>query len=302
MKPVNDQSSKRRDLMLALGAFAVALVLWQFQPLTPIVYPLRLFVTFIHELGHGVAAEVTGGEFLKFEVDSSGAGVAFTRGGMRPAIISAGYVGTAIFGAVLLFVTNRTTRAREVAIGLGAAFIVLTLIYSGLGLSQFNAVEVLLVLAAIAGTGFVLLVQKRLWLVIIPALITLGLLLVFAAGGNFLTLLVGVLSGILLMLLGYFAKLDVTRFVLNFLAFAVGFNAISDAWVLLQIVSNPNLVSGNDAVSRAEEAGGQAAFWAMVWIFLALFLQSLSMYISLVRLARKSTVTPPPNVSIPTDG
>ena len=274
--------------MLALLAFVVALVLWQFKPLSPVVYPLRLFVTFIHELGHGVTAVVTGGEFHKFEVKSSGAGVAWSRGGFRPVIISAGYVGTAIFGAALLLISNRAARPRHVAMGLGAAFIALTLLYSGLGLSNFNALEILLTLAVLGGAGYVFLTQQHRWIAAAILLLGLGLLLMFAAGGNLRTLLVGVLSGILLILLGYFAERDVTRFVLNFLAFAVGLNAISDGWVLLQIVSNPGLTSGNDAASMAAEVGLPAAFWALVWILLAVLLLGLSAWVAILRPSRES--------------
>ncbi|NJL94766.1 MAG: hypothetical protein HC915_14135 [Anaerolineae bacterium] len=56
-----EKTRKRQDLLLALGAFLVALVLWQFSPTSLVVYPLRLFVTFVHELGHGVATIFTGG-------------------------------------------------------------------------------------------------------------------------------------------------------------------------------------------------------------------------------------------------
>jgi hypothetical protein len=261
----------------------VALVLWQFKPLAPLVYPLRLFVTFIHELGHGVTAVGTGGEFISFEVKSSGAGLAFSRGGLRPVIISAGYVGTAIFGAALLLLANRTARPRHVAIGLGVAFIALTLFYSGLGLSNFNALEVLLTLAVIGVAAFLFLRQAQKWMAAIPLLMALGLLLIFAAGGNVLTLLVGVVSGILLILLGYFAQNDVTRFVLNFLAFAVGLNAISDAWVLLQIVSTSDLMGGNDASSMAAEVGLPAVFWALVWIIVAVLLLGFSAWASLLQ-------------------
>jgi hypothetical protein len=256
------------------------------------VYPLRLFVTFIHELGHGVTAEVTGGDFISFEVKSSGAGVAFSRGGVRPAIISAGYVGTAIFGAVLLLAANRVTQPRHIAFGLGTAFITLTLFYSGLGLSNFNALEALLTLAVMGGAGFVFVAMQQKWIAAVVLAMGIGLLLIFAAGGNLLTLLVGVVSGILLIVLGYFARDDAIRFVLNFLAFAVGLNAISDGWVLLQVASNPELVSGNDASSMAAEVGLPAALWALVWIVLAILLLGLSAWATLIRPARQTEGVP----------
>jgi hypothetical protein len=218
--------------------------------------------------------------------------VAFSRGGVRPAIISAGYVGTAIFGAVLLLAANRVTRPRHIAFGLGAAFITLTLFYSGLGLSNFNALEVLLTLVVMGGAGFVFVMMQQKWIAAVVLAMGIGLLLIFAAGGNLLTLLVGVVSGILLIVLGYFARDDAIRFVLNFLAFAVGLNAISDGWVLLQVVSNPELVSGNDASNMAAEVGLPAALWALVWILLAILLLGLSAWATLIRPVRQTEGVP----------
>ncbi|MCD4686712.1 MAG: M50 family metallopeptidase, partial [Anaerolineae bacterium] len=97
-----EQVNPRRDLALAAVAFMIALVLWQVQGLFFLTYPLRLFVTMIHELGHGMSAVLTGGEFLRFEVMERGAGLAYTSGGSRFIVIQAGYLGTAIFGATLL--------------------------------------------------------------------------------------------------------------------------------------------------------------------------------------------------------
>ena len=70
--------NSQRDLGLALAAFLIAFVLWQVQGLGVLLYPFRLFVTMIHELGHGTAAILTGGSFLRFEVSEQGAGLAYT--------------------------------------------------------------------------------------------------------------------------------------------------------------------------------------------------------------------------------
>ncbi len=264
---------KRNDLILALGAFVLAFVLWQFNPV--VVYPLRLFVTFIHELGHGVATLITGGEFLRFEVHENGAGLAYSRGGMRPIIISAGYIGTAIFGAVLLWLTYRAPRPQYVALGLGAAFALLTMFYAGFGLSNVNLLEAGLTLSlfALAIWGMAQAHTLRGRVLVGGGLALGGLSLVyFAAGDNLLTVIVGVVSGLLLMLMGYRASLAVNVFVLNFLAFAVGFNAISDAWALLHIVSSPGLVPNNDATSMAAVTPLPAPFWALAWMGLAILL------------------------------
>ncbi|MFV9503866.1 MAG: M50 family metallopeptidase [Oscillochloridaceae bacterium umkhey_bin13] len=111
-------------LLLPLSAAFAALV---FSWLGPLAFPLRLLTTIIHELSHGLAAIMTGGEFLRFVVFPDGSGLAYTRGGVRFLIIPAGYVGTALFGAGLIML-GRYPRASRITLGIiGAALVGLTL-------------------------------------------------------------------------------------------------------------------------------------------------------------------------------
>lgn len=87
-------------------------------------------ITLVHELGHGLAALLTGGAFLRFVVFPDGSGVAYTAGGLRLLIIPAGYVGVALVGAALIAL-GRGRRASQIALGaVGAALALLTLRYA----------------------------------------------------------------------------------------------------------------------------------------------------------------------------
>jgi hypothetical protein len=279
-------TSKQSDLLLAIGAFVIAFALWQFNPFSPVVYPLRLFVTFIHELGHGLAAEATGGDFLQFRVESSGAGLAYTRGGYRPAIIAAGYTGTALFGAVLLYAANRGANPRWLAFGLGLGFSLLTLSFLGNAwflLAGFIAGGVVAGLVNRSGrydflwygggAGFIL---------------SLSLVILFAHRENALSMLVGLLSGAALMALAWLNRREVTLFALNLLACVVGLNAITDAWVLFNIVATSERVPSNDASSMAREVGLSSSFWAISWIAWAVFLFGLALWATFFRRAAAS--------------
>jgi len=224
-----------RDFGLALLAFLVALVVWQVPALFFLTYPLRLFVTLIHELGHGLAALLTGGEFLSFHVMADGAGLAYTRGGWRFLVIQGGYLGTALFGAGLLWLTYRAASPEYVAIGLGVALIAGSLFYSRIGAGDLGTTE--------------------------------GQRLFFATAGNLLTLTVGVLSGAALIALGRRGSPQVVRVTLTFLAFVTGLQAITDSWTVFKIVLTPHATMPlNDASSMASAYGGPAAFWALLWI------------------------------------
>lgn len=114
---------------VALAVAAAALLAWA-PWLGAVAYPFRLLTTLVHELGHGLAALATGGDFLRFVVFPDGSGLAYTAGGWRLAVIPAGYLGAAAFGAVLIL-TGRGARAARAALGaVGAGLLVLTLRYA----------------------------------------------------------------------------------------------------------------------------------------------------------------------------
>jgi hypothetical protein len=108
------------------------LVAWQLPGLRWLIYPFRLFVTFVHELSHGLAALLTGGQFIQFTVSTDTSGLAYSAGGWRWLIIPAGYLGAALFGGVLLYLTNRSSPSgrRALAIGLGLALLAVTLLFA----------------------------------------------------------------------------------------------------------------------------------------------------------------------------
>ncbi len=121
---------RRRSLLLAALAFILVMIVWQIPALSGVLYPFRFYVTSVHELSHGLAAILTGGQFLAYTVQANGAGVATTAGGARWVIIQAGYVGTALFGALLFYVTNRTRHTKLLAGLVGVLFAALTVLFA----------------------------------------------------------------------------------------------------------------------------------------------------------------------------
>src|SRR5579883_3155868 len=87
--------------LLALATLAT-LVLWWAPYSNVILYPIRLFVTFVHESGHALMAIATGGSVESLTVRSNGSGVTMTLGGIPWLVLSGGYLGSTVFGALLL--------------------------------------------------------------------------------------------------------------------------------------------------------------------------------------------------------
>ena len=125
-------AERRRDWRhwLELAAIALALlVLWNVPWLGWLAYPFRLFGTFVHELSHGLAAIATGGQFARFSVSPDLSGLAWSAGGIRVVVSSAGYIGSAIFGGVLIALHARWLPARALLLGMGVVFGVLCVLF-----------------------------------------------------------------------------------------------------------------------------------------------------------------------------
>jgi hypothetical protein len=132
MTEFDEQESPHTSLALAGAAFALSFIARQIALLRWLVYPFQLFVTLVHELSHGLAALLTGGSFIRFTIRSDTSGLATTAGGWRWFIIPAGYLGAALFGGVLLVLTNRSKPQgrRWLALGLGLFFALVTLLFA----------------------------------------------------------------------------------------------------------------------------------------------------------------------------
>jgi uncharacterized membrane protein YciS (DUF1049 family) len=65
---------------------------------------LSQLVTFLHELGHAMAAMATGGHVLALQVNLDGSGFCTTSGGSRALVLCGGYVGSVLFGNIMLYV------------------------------------------------------------------------------------------------------------------------------------------------------------------------------------------------------
>ena len=68
------QQDARPQAMTLLVAAALSVVLWFIPYAEVLTYPFRIFVTFIHEGGHALAALLTGNsvESLRVAVNASG--------------------------------------------------------------------------------------------------------------------------------------------------------------------------------------------------------------------------------------
>ncbi|MFN2515593.1 MAG: M50 family metallopeptidase [Pyrinomonadaceae bacterium] len=230
----------RPQATVLLTAAAISIILW-FIPFAEILtFPFRIFVTFIHEGGHAIAALLTGNSVGSLSVATNASGETFTSQGgtiSQMLVASAGYVGSMAYGALLLVLIRRSVAARVVLIGSAGLVLALTLIY-GLFVPLFSG-------AAWSGIPF--------------------------------TILAGILITTGLVLVARFVRARVATFFVGFLAVQCILNAILDLKTVF-FLSSPFAPSvPTDAVAMANATGIPAFFWAVLWIGLALGILWLAM-------------------------
>lgn len=107
----------KRQLRWAAGLAACLVGLWLLWP-TPVVYPLRVFVVLLHELSHAAAAIATGGSVQRILLTPDEGGATWTLGGNAFITLSAGYLGSLLFGLGMLIAAG--ARPQRVRLVLGA--------------------------------------------------------------------------------------------------------------------------------------------------------------------------------------
>ena len=125
------QDARPQALTLLIAA-TISVVLWFIPYAEFLTYPFQIFVTFIHEGGHALAALLTGNSVANLSVASDTSGLTHTtQGGLFSQIFinSAGYLGSMAFGALLLVLIRKAVAARIVLLACGIFIFSLTMIY-----------------------------------------------------------------------------------------------------------------------------------------------------------------------------
>jgi hypothetical protein len=96
---MNDTTTRKLKF---LAGFALYFgVLWFFWD-TPAVYPLKIFVVLLHEVSHALVAVTTGGSIERIILDPYQGGACYCPGGSAFLTLSAGYLGSLGWGALMV--------------------------------------------------------------------------------------------------------------------------------------------------------------------------------------------------------
>ncbi len=232
-----------KTLLFAAG---ISIALWFIPYAEILAYPFRIFVTFIHEGGHAIAALLTGNSVLSLSVSMNGAGETYTSQGgtfSQMFVSSAGYLGAMAFGAVMLVLIRRAAAARVILFA--SAFLILFLtfvfgflkpIFSGPGSSWWS----------------------------VP-----------------FTFIAGVVLSLGLYAIGRWTSERVALFIVSMIAVQCILNALLDLKTVFFLSSPFAPAVPTDAVNMYNATGVPAIFWSVLWIALALgmLLLALRVYV-----------------------
>jgi hypothetical protein len=114
------------------AAVAVSLVV-SLTPWAPfLLYPFKLFTTWVHECGHALMTVVVGGQVRSIAIEPNTSGVtrSLVPAGRiaRGLVASSGYLGAAVVGCLLMAATRVDRWTRVILLGLGACML-LTLVF-----------------------------------------------------------------------------------------------------------------------------------------------------------------------------
>ena len=243
----------RPQAMTLLIAATISIVL-SFIPFAEfLTYPFRIFVTFIHEGGHALAALLTGNSVASLSVAMNASGETYTtQGGIISQVLisSAGYLGSMAFGALLLILIRKAIAARIVLLSCGILVFAMTMIF-----------------------GFI---KPLFW--------------VNAWSGIPFTLLAGLLISAGLVLIARFASARVASFFVSFLAVQCVLNALFDLKTLFSLSSPFGPTVQTDALNMSNATGIPAIFWTVLWIAFALGILWFAMRLYVAR--RESSYQP----------
>ncbi|KAI0549598.1 peptidase M50B-like-domain-containing protein [Xylaria curta] len=165
-------SDSQKVTLGVIAAYVVVIaILWNFPYVRWSLWPFKMLVIAFHEFGHAITAVLTGGRVKSISLDPHEGGVTHMVGGKSAITLPAGYLGSSLIGAILIFTGFNIVASKIVSIGLGVCFL-LTLWWG-----------------------------KRDWLTIITILLAVGLLvaswfIVHAEALRFVVLFIGVMSSL----------------------------------------------------------------------------------------------------------
>lgn len=103
----------------------IALFYWH----SPVLLPIKLLTVFFHELSHAIATLLTGGKVYGIDLQLNQGGATYITGGWRLVSLTAGYLGSLLWGAGILLISLKKGINRHISVALGLLMIIVTVVW-----------------------------------------------------------------------------------------------------------------------------------------------------------------------------
>jgi hypothetical protein len=112
-----------KKLLLFWGVLAASVILSKVPGAEIFFTPLNQFATLVHEMSHAIVTVLTGGHVSSMTIVPDGqghGGLTHSNGGIFFFVAQAGYLGTAIFGSFLVWLSQFHKLSKGILIGIGS--------------------------------------------------------------------------------------------------------------------------------------------------------------------------------------
>lgn len=117
-------NSTQKVTLEIIGAYVVVIaLLWNIPVLRWSLWPFKMLVIAFHEFGHAITACCTGGRVKYISLDPREGGVTHMVGGISAFTLPAGYLGSSLIGALLIFCGFDIVASKIASIALGICFL-----------------------------------------------------------------------------------------------------------------------------------------------------------------------------------
>lgn len=133
-----------KKLALFWGVVIASLVLSKIPGAEILFTPLNQFATLVHEFGHAIVCVLTGGHVDSLTIVADGAGhggLTHSFGGFQFFSIQAGYLGTAVFGSLLVYLSQFHKLSKGILIGIGSIIGLASIFFIAPGLLSASFVQ-----------------------------------------------------------------------------------------------------------------------------------------------------------------
>ncbi|KAJ3171953.1 hypothetical protein HDU88_006763 [Geranomyces variabilis] len=119
-----EPSEEQKRTIIFIGVYAIVIsVLWNLPFVKHVLWPFKIVTVALHEFGHASAGLCTGAKIVAITLDPDQGGLTKMRGGNQYISLPAGYLGSAFWGALMIFAGFDITASKVVSALVGLAML-----------------------------------------------------------------------------------------------------------------------------------------------------------------------------------